>query len=157
MERKIALYSLFHLPSSLALFVRALWCKQRSLFSNRFRKRTWGSCSAVDNVNIIHFSRSVLHFFPFLTLSLPPTLFLCLYLPPRFARWFNFISYPHSPDRFFLYSEPILPQASQRKSWRGFWERSHLRPRGNKADRLSDRQLNIWLKLKFRCWQKDLV
>lgn len=70
----------FYLPSFLALFVRALWCKQRRLFSSHFGKGTWGSCRAVDNGDVIHFSRSVLRsslppslsLFPSLSPSLPP-------------------------------------------------------------------------------------
>lgn len=101
MGRKIALHSLFYLPSSLALFVKALWCKQRSLFSSRFRKGTRASCRAVDNVDIIHFSHSVLHY------SLSPS------LPLQFARWFNFISYTHSPDHISPFQANPAPRLSK--------------------------------------------
>lgn len=105
MGRKIACHSLFYLPSSLALFVRALWCKQRSLFSSHLRKGTWASRKAVDNVDIIHFSHSALHYSPSLSLSLS-----------HYSLPGSSILFPtHIHLITFLSSEPILPPGSPKE------------------------------------------
>lgn len=129
----------FYLPSFLALFVRALWCKQRRLFSSHFGKGTWGSCRAVDNGDVIHFSRSVLRS------SLPPSLSLFPSLSPSLPPSHH--SLPGGSILFpthihliaFLSSEPILPPGSPVEGLRGLWERSHLRPLGQGMETSADK------------------